>query len=216
MAPKHKHTQHAEEDVRLSKQLTWLLRHGAKSEGIPMQAEGFVGVPDLAQHPRFKVFTLEKLERIAATDAKQRYSLRWNPERRCHEIRANQGHSLPEVTQGLERIREASEAPLAVHGTYYRHWPAIRDQGLSRMGRNHIHFASSDTSDTSDTSDVASGFRGDCQILVYLDVEKVLADGIPLLRSSNNVILCPGIEGRITAAYFRRVVDRKNGQPLTF
>ncbi|XP_039230724.1 tRNA 2'-phosphotransferase 1 isoform X2 [Drosophila yakuba] len=201
-------------DTQMSKKLSWLLRHGAKTEGIPIRADGFVSVPDLQKHPRYKSFTLEKLKEIAAVDAKQRYTLRWNPELRVHEIRANQGHSLAVVegeAGGLERIMLVGQIPLAVHGTYHRHWESIRSQGLRRMNRNHVHFASSD-----ETNSTLSGFRSDCQILIYLNVEKVLADGVPIYRSSNNVLLCPGIKGIIHSSYFQRVVDRKTGQPLTY
>lgn len=34
-------------EVRLSKTLSWILRHGAKSEGIPMRPDGYVIVTDL-------------------------------------------------------------------------------------------------------------------------------------------------------------------------
>ncbi|XP_026833981.1 tRNA 2'-phosphotransferase 1 [Drosophila erecta] len=201
-------------DTQLSKTLSWLLRHGAKTEGVTIRADGFVSVPDLQKHPRYKSFTLEKLKEIAAVDAKQRYTLRWNAELQVHEIRANQGHSMAVVegeAGGLERITHVGQIPLAVHGTYYRYWEAISNQGLSRMNRNHVHFACSD-----ETNGTLSGFRSDCQILIYLNVEKVLAAGIPIYRSSNNVLLCPGIRGIIHSSYFQRVVDRKTRQPLTY
>ena len=34
-------------EVRLSKTLSWLLRHGAKGEGLPMREDGYVRVTDL-------------------------------------------------------------------------------------------------------------------------------------------------------------------------
>ncbi|XP_017129526.1 tRNA 2'-phosphotransferase 1 [Drosophila elegans] len=201
-------------DVQLSKKLSWLLRHGAKTEGIPIRDDGFVSVSDLQEHPRYRAFTLEKLEEIVSTDAKQRYTLRWNEDCGLHEIRANQGHSLSVLdgeAGGLDRINLKGQVPLAVHGTFYRHWEAIQTQGLSRMKRNHVHFASSDRTDCT-----LSGFRSDCQILIYLNVEKILADGIPIYRSSNGVLLCPGINGFISKSYFLKVVDRKTGQSLTY
>ncbi|KAH8319477.1 hypothetical protein KR067_010822 [Drosophila pandora] len=199
-------------EIRLSKKLTWLLRHGAKSEGIPIQADGFVNVSDLANHPQFKCFTLEKLQEMTSADAKQRFTLRWNEKKSIHEIRANQGHSLDVLegdSEGLERITQASQAPQAVHGTYYRYWDRIKTQGLKKMNRNHVHFASSDK-----INSILSGFRSDCQILIYLNVEKILADKIPIFVSSNKVILCAGIEGAIPPTYFLRVVDKKSGEAL--
>lgn len=34
-------------EVRVSKTLSWLLRHGAKGEGLPLRPDGYVNVTDL-------------------------------------------------------------------------------------------------------------------------------------------------------------------------
>ena len=39
-------------------------------------------------------------------------------------------------------MASAKEIPVVVHGTYHKGWAVIKHDGLSRMGRNHIHFAS--------------------------------------------------------------------------
>lgn len=41
----------------------------------------------------------------------------------------------------LELITDHTKAPVVLHGTYRDCWPQIKAQGLSRMKRNHIHFA---------------------------------------------------------------------------
>lgn len=40
-------------EVRLSKTLSWVLRHGAQQEGLAMRSDGFVRVHDLVSLPRF-------------------------------------------------------------------------------------------------------------------------------------------------------------------
>lgn len=37
-------------EVRISKTLSWLLRHGAQGEGLPMRSDGYVKVVDLVRH----------------------------------------------------------------------------------------------------------------------------------------------------------------------
>lgn len=37
------------------------------------------------------------------------------------------------------------------------------------------------------------GMRSSAQVLIYLDVQKALDDGIPLFLSANSVVLTPGI-----------------------
>lgn len=203
-------------NVQLSKQLSWLLRHGAQKEGFTIQPDGYVCVADILQHPRFGAqYSMEKLREIVAADTKQRYQLRCNPLTGNDEIRANQGHSLTAVQAEacMERISSISQLPEAVvHGTYYKNWEHIKTEGLKRMQRNHVHFAVL----RGRGEVVVSGFRSDCQVLIYLDVAKVLADQLELYRSSNNVILCAGIAGCIAPGYFQRVIDRRTDKSLSF
>lgn len=203
-------------DVQMSKQLSWLLRHGAQKEGMAIQPDGFVNVSDILKHPRFgKHYSLEKLQELVATDAKQRYTLRLNPLTARQEIRANQGHSLLAVKaeaclQRISSVNEVSDA--VVHGTFYQNWESIKTEGLKCMRRNHVHFAVLND----DRSVPLSGFRSDCQVLIYLNVAKVLEDKLQLFRSSNNVILCSGVDGCLNRVYFRQVVDRRTGKMLPY
>ncbi|XP_030372820.1 tRNA 2'-phosphotransferase 1 [Scaptodrosophila lebanonensis] len=203
---------------QLDKQLTWLLRHGAQKEGLAIGEDGFVAVADILQHPMFEDLSLTSLKQIVASDNKQRYTLRRNQQNTAYEIRANQGHSLPVVQAeaSLQRILEASEVPMAVHGIYYRNWKRIMNEGLKRFPRNQVHFAASDklAKAAGGIGDNISGLRHDYPVLIYLNVAKVLADEIPLYRSTNNVILCAGVNGCITSSYFERVVDRRSGKNL--
>ncbi|EDW68943.1 tRNA 2'-phosphotransferase 1 [Drosophila virilis] len=206
----------AHSDIQLSKQLSWLLRHGAQKAGLTIQPDGYVSVAEILQHPRFGAhYSIEKLRKIVAADAKQRYRMRYNSLTGAEEIRANQGHSLAAVQSEacLERINSISELAEmhVVHGTYYKNWEQIKTEGLRRMQRNHVHFAV--LTDQSDA--IVSGFRGDCQVLIHLNVAKVLEDQLQLFRSSNNVILCAGIDGCISPRYFERVIDRRTGKSLT-
>jgi len=53
--------------------------------------------------------------------------------------------------------------------------------------------------------------RSSSQVLIYLNVEKCLASGIPLFLSNNGVVLSPGnAEGCIPVEFFERVLDAKS------
>ena len=45
------------------------------------------------------------------------------------------------IDPDLKPITDPSAYPVVVHGTYSKAWEQIRKQGLSKMRRNHIHFA---------------------------------------------------------------------------
>ncbi|KAJ5834493.1 hypothetical protein N7447_000519 [Penicillium robsamsonii] len=159
-------------------------------------------------------------------------------------IRATQGHSIKTVDAAsfLEPLSLSDESKLpdtVVHGTFHATWPAIlQSGGLRCMGRNHIHFATGPSLEsvlavhTDDAaqgkskpgdSGVISGMRRDAQVLIYIDVRKALAAGVPFWRSENGVILSEGIpvaksgQGEkeeqkfVSLEFFDVVVERKAG-----
>ncbi|MEQ2306394.1 tRNA 2'-phosphotransferase 1 [Ameca splendens] len=81
-------------DVSLSKSMSFVLRHGSTQMGLQMATDGFLFVEDLLAHPQFHLYTLEDIERVVATNDKQRFKLRSHPEDGRLQIRANQGHSV--------------------------------------------------------------------------------------------------------------------------
>lgn len=143
----------------------------------------------------------------------------------------------------LEPLSLDNESKLpdtVVHGTFHSAWPAIlQSGGLRCMGRNHIHFATGPTLDSvlasqrenSETPNskvgdgqVISGMRRDAQVLIYLDLKKALAAGVPFWRSENGVILSEGLavsSGKestdenvvkvVSVEFFDVVVERKVG-----
>ncbi|VEL16698.1 unnamed protein product [Protopolystoma xenopodis] len=71
----------------------------------------------------------------------------------------------------LRPILDAQEFPRVAHGTYYKNWEKICKEGLSRMGRTHIHFAPGEVGEEG----VISGMRGSAEIIIYIDLKKALA-----------------------------------------
>ncbi|KAK3535865.1 hypothetical protein QTP70_021164 [Hemibagrus guttatus] len=198
-------------DVRLSKSLSYALRHGAAKMGLNMGSDGFVFVDELLTHGQYSSFSLEDVERVVATNEKQRFKLQNHPENGRLQIRANQGHTVQ--VKDLELTAVVLDAPdcpqEAVHGSYMKHWPSIRSQGLSRMSRTHIHLAPG-LSGPNDQGQVISGMRHNCDLAVYINVPKALADGIQFYWSENKVLLTPGdSDGLLAPRYFLRAQSLK-------
>lgn len=188
--------------VRDSKTLAWILRHGAKAEGIAMRPDGYVLVADLIQNHRLRDLDFASLEKLVKNDHKERYSLMC--ESGVWFIRANQGHSMKTVQMELQPITSAADIAMAVHGTTREAWRSISTQGLSKMKRNHIHLAQGIAGQTG--QNVISGMRQSSQILIYIDVQKALDSGLKFFLSTNGVVLSEGDEnGFIAPEYFRRV-----------
>jgi len=192
----------ARDKVRLSKALSWLLRHNAEKEGFTFLQGGFLPVDDVLRHKRFHGggYTHTDVEAVVSDCTKQRFTLKTDSEGRLL-IRANQGHSISSVEVELEEITDPAQAPLVIHGTYLRCWEAILTSGLNRMTRNHIHFSAGEPGEG-----VISGMRKSVDLKIYIDLPKALAAGIRFFRSSNNVILSPGNhEGYISSEFFHKV-----------
>ncbi|EJF64054.1 hypothetical protein DICSQDRAFT_125141 [Dichomitus squalens LYAD-421 SS1] len=208
-------------DVRISKTLTWILRHGSQSEGLAMRPDGYVRLDELLARPKLRELDFATLQEIVKNDAKSRYSLVLEADPNSSEeawwIRANQGHSMKTVVLDLEPIQSHADIPtgIAVHGTTKRAWESIsatslEEQGLSKMSRNHIHLAQGVAG-----SGVISGMRSSSQILIFIDVQKAIDAGIKFYLSANGVILTEGDEkGFLHPEFFSRV-QTADGKPLT-
>ncbi|KAK0131048.1 tRNA 2'-phosphotransferase 1 [Merluccius polli] len=171
-------------------------------------SDGFLYVEDLLVHPQFRSYTLEDVERVVTTNDKQRFKLCPHPENGRLQIRANQGHTLQVKDLELRPVLVGSaDCPSeAVHGTYLNKWSSIRQQGLSRMERAHIHMAPGLPGDQG----VISGMRGNCDLAIFINVPKALTDGIHFFWSENGVLLSPGdSEGRLLPKYFSQALQLK-------
>lgn len=94
----------------------------------------------------------------------------------------------------------------AVHGTYLSRWSSIRQQGLSRMERTHIHLAPG----LPGAQGVISGMRGNCDLAIFINVPKALTDGVQFFWSENGVLLTPGdAEGKLLPKYFSQAIQLK-------
>ncbi|XP_051932255.1 tRNA 2'-phosphotransferase 1 isoform X4 [Hippocampus zosterae] len=193
-------------DVRLSKSMSYALRHGATQMGLHLSSDGYVSVDDVLACPQFRSYKLEDVERVVATNDKQRFKLRPHPENGRLQIRANQGHTIQVTDLELKPVLTGSpDCPAeAVHGSYMCNWSSIQEQGLSRMRRTHIHLAPG----LPQEDGVISGMRKDCDLAIFIDVPKALADGIEFFWSENHVLLTTGnIEGKLPTTYFSRAIQ---------
>lgn len=207
-----------EEEVRLSKKLSALLRHRIHENGLSavLRPDGYLPLAAVLATPSLKHMgaTEEAVVRVVASCEKQRFSLL--REHGTAFIRANQGHSLRQGLDDdalLERLDDAALAQLkrAVHGTYRSAWPAIvASGGLSRMARTHIHLAAN----LPGASGVISGMRASAQIEVWVDLLSAAHAGMTFFRSANGVILTAGLGelGLLPIEHVECAIERSTGR----
>lgn len=120
---------------KLSKFLSFVLRHRPDSIGVELDNKGWTGIDELIEKASAKgtAITRVVLDEIVRTDAKGRYAVSEDGLR----IRANQGHS---VKVKIDFKRATPPAKL-YHGTAQAFVPAIMKSGLEKMKRHHVHLS---------------------------------------------------------------------------
>jgi putative RNA 2'-phosphotransferase len=166
-----------QERTRISKFLSLILRHEPGRVGLTLDGAGWLGVDELLEAVRRNGFslTLEQLQEVVATNDKQRFAFSEDNRR----IRASQGHSVP------VNLEYAPQTPpeLLYHGTAARFLPSIRQQGLTKMGRHHVHLSA----ETVVTLKV--GARRGRPVLLTIRAGEMARAGHTFCRSANGVWL---------------------------
>ena len=167
--------------VEISKFLSFVLRHNPQAIGITLDAEGWVAVNDLlaaaARHGQSG--TRQQVEEVVATNDKKRFSLSADGQL----IRANQGHSV-EVDLGLLPVEPPE---LLYHGTVERFLDSIREKGLIRGNRHHVHLSAE-----RETAMKVGQRRGRPVVLV-VEASRMQRDGHQFFQSENGVWLTEAV-----------------------
>ena len=118
--------------AKISKYLSYVLRHKPDAIGLSLDAEGWADVDEIIAKADIPI-TRKQIERAVSENDKRRFAL--SPDGRL--IRARQGHSVA-VDLGLVP-REPPEA--LYHGTADMFMESIFEQGLLPRGRQHVHLS---------------------------------------------------------------------------
>ena len=123
------------EKKHISKFLSLVLRHQPETISIHLDENGWTDVETLIHQAALHGvrFTKEELDEVVTTNDKQRFAFDDTHTR----IRASQGHSV-HVDLALT---PAIPPDVLYHGTGRQLLPLIREQGLLKMERQHVHLS---------------------------------------------------------------------------
>ncbi|HEX5595340.1 MAG TPA: RNA 2'-phosphotransferase [Micromonosporaceae bacterium] len=166
--------------VKLSRRLSYVLRHDPGRVGLVLDAAGWVPVRDV-----LAALSMERaeLEAVVAGNDKQRFAVERGADG-VERIRANQGHS---VKVDLELVPVTPPDRL-YHGTNAAALESIRRTGLNRGRRHHVHL-SADT----DTARRVGARRGGAIVVLTVDAAAMVRDGHLFYRSANGVWLTDAV-----------------------
>jgi putative RNA 2'-phosphotransferase len=163
--------------VRLSKFLSFILRHKPEVIGISLDSHGWADVDAVIKgiKTRFPFFSFTLLKEVVEKNNKNRFTLNEDQTK----IRANQGHSR-EVNLDLEAIKPPD---YLYHGTAKRFLGSIKQKGLVKQNRQFVHL-----SRDPDTA-VKVGKRHGNPVVLIINAKKMYEQGEAFYLSKNGVWL---------------------------
>ena len=165
--------------TKLSKEISYALRHAPWEYELELDEEGFVPVVQLIhalnESGEYKeTITKDDILHIIKISEKKRHELKDG------KIRALYGHTVP------SHIRKELVVPpdILYHGTSHKAYEIIMDSGLKPMSRQYVHL-STDT----DTA-VRVGKRRDKKpVILTVDAKRAYADGVVFYSSGYEKVI---------------------------
>ena len=167
----------ADREKFISKFLSYVLRHKPEEINLELDNFGWADVKLLLAkaEKKGKSFTLKELEYVVANKAKLRFA--FNEDK--SKIRANQGHSI-QVDLALQPVIPPN---LLYHGTVARFLDSIKQNGLQKMNRQHVHLRP----DIETAINVGS--RRGKPLILTIEAGKMHVAGFQFCQSKNGVWL---------------------------
>lgn len=174
------------DDHKLSKALSYYLRHAPQELGLQLQPGGWVEQAELLQALLGKGIHADQsdLERVTRTSDKQRFAIQDS------RIRANQGHSAKVDLELQPRVPPA----LLYHGTPQTSVDSILKQGLHKGKRHHVHLS------PDPQTAVQVGQRRGKPVILKIHAEAMQQQGHIFYCSANGVWLTENVPPQFVEA----------------
>lgn len=158
--------------LKLSKEISYALRHAPWEYELEMNEEGFVPLEQLLDALEI---TKEDVLKVMEISEKKRLEIAGD------KIRALYGHSIP---MHIKKI-EAAPPDVLYHGTARRFIDSIKKSELLPMSRQYVHLS------VDEETAIAVGKRRDNNpVLLKVDTALAIIDGIKFYIGNDKVWLC--------------------------
>ena len=163
--------------TKISKRLSYVLRHQPEAIHLNMDEQGWVNTQQLLENysEHYDLLTEELLQKVVAENDKKRFEFNEDQTK----IRASQGHSIQ-----VDLAYEAQEPPeFLFHGTATRFINDIRKKGLIKQNRHHVHLSK----DEATARNV--GTRHGVPVILTIKAKEMHEAGFDFFISTNGVWL---------------------------
>ncbi|MCW2254919.1 putative RNA 2'-phosphotransferase [Providencia alcalifaciens] len=178
-----------QDTTKISKFLSYVLRHKPESIAIKLDADGWIAIDTLLlQANRYgHKLNREILDHVVETNDKKRFTLSADKSM----IRAAQGHSSQQVSMSLN---EQVPPKFLYHGTAIRFQDSISQQGLIPGNRHYVHL-----SDNQQTA-LTVGARHGKPVVLIINAKTMHIEGFKFYLSDNNVWLTEHVPSKFILA----------------
>ena len=177
--------------TKISKAVSYALRHRPDEFGLKLDAEGWVDIYDLtkavSKNLHFAIGR-EDIEEIISLSEKKRFEISGD------RIRATYGHSFDSKIE----FKPVEPPEFLYHGTSPRAWEAIEQEGLKPMNRQYVHLSSDE-----DTAKKVA-LRHNKKVVVILTVNsgQMHKDGFKFFHSANDgTWMCESVPPKYILGY---------------
>lgn len=186
---------------KLSKEISYALRHAPWEFGLELDKEGFVPIDRLLRaindEGRYgRNITKADLERMIEVSEKRRHEIVGD------KIRALYGHSVE------QKIRKAQAKPpdILYHGTTHVALPQILEGGLKPMQRQYVHLS------IDVQTAISVGARRDSDpVILRVDAASANAADIAFYRGNDKVWLTDTVPAKYLSVV--KLLSGKDGEP---
>ena len=163
---------------KLSKEVSYALRHSPEKYNLKLDEYGFVYIEDLLKAlnniDKWKNIKKEDLVIMIDKSDKKRFEIVDN------KIRAFYGHSVP-----IKILKEEKIPPkILYHGTSKEAFNIIEEEGLLPKSRQYVHL-----SQDIETAKLVAKRHSKNIIVILIDTEKAIKDGIKFYYGNDKVWL---------------------------
>jgi putative RNA 2'-phosphotransferase len=160
--------------VKISKFLSYVLRHNPQSIGLALEKNGWASVADILKNSKVH-FSFDELKYVVENNDKKRFL--FNDD--FSLIKANQGHSVKVEL----KFEEIIPPETLYHGTAKHFLASIQQDGLLKGKRHHVHLSK----DIPTASNV--GKRHGKLVILAIEAKQMHEEGYKFYLSDNQVYL---------------------------
>lgn len=176
--------------IKLSKTISYILRHHPEDYNLELDKNGFVKIDDLlyainSKNEFEKSINIKDINNMLDNSDKKRWEVIGD------KIRAYYGHSFENIIEHEEKV----PPDILYHGTTHKALNKILLEGLLPISRQFVHL-----SDDEDTAIIVGKRRDQNPVILIIDAKRAYEEGIKFMCENNHIWLSK----KIDAKYIKR------------